>query len=372
MRGCPTKVTSTRPTTHSTLATLGMLAVLLAFRALPLAAQEAPVQVRQAQSAEIPKRIELSASVVSPRSAKISTDIGGLVQSVIVELGDRVEAGASLVQLDAALEQLELQQAAAAVDEARETLADADREARIGRQLAAKNNLAQNILDAREAEARIAAASLKRLEAVAAQRRERVKRHNIRAPFDGVVALRVANEGEWVTPGAAVVELVETARLYVDVPVPQIYYAQLGDSLRVTLRFDAMPGRTFPAEVVARVPVSDPTERTFTLRLRPKVDAGILIPGMSARVVLDYGAHARGVVVPRDAIIRYPDGRTSVWVVEADGETSTASEHLVELGPAFDGMVHIKSGLADGVSVVVHGNESLREGQRVRLTGDEG
>lgn len=362
-------MTSTRLTVHSALATL---AVLLTFGAFQLEAQEAPVEVTLARTAEIPKRVELSASVVSPRSAKISTDIGGLVQSVIVDLGDRVKAGASLVRLDATLEQLELQQTIAAVDEARETTADADREAKIGRRLAAQNNLPQNVLDAREAEARIAAAALRRLEAVAAKQRERVDRHNIRAPFDGVVAQRIANEGEWVAPGTAVVELVEMSRLYVDVPVPQHYYSELGDSLRVTLRFDALPGQAFPAELIATVPVTDPTARTFTLRLRPEVGEEILIPGMSARVVLDYGAHARGVVVPRDAIIRYPDGRTSVWVAIADGKTSKASERLVELGPAFDGTVHIKSGLSDGATIVVRGNESLREGQPIRLSGDEG
>ena len=367
MLGLAIKVTTTRPTVHSTLATL---AFLLNFGAFQLEAQEAPVEITLARTAEIPKRVELSASVVSPRTANVSTDIGGLVRSVIVDLGDRVKAGASLVWLDAKLEQLALQQAIAAKDEARERLANAEREARIGRQLAKKNNLAKNILDAREAAVRIAAAALRRIEALAEQHHERVKRHHIRAPFEGVVAQRVANEGEWVTPGAVIVKLVETARLYVDVPMPQHYYSLLGDSLRVKLRFAAMPGQTFAAEVVARVPVSDPTARTFTLRLRPEIGEGILIPGMSAQVVVDYGAHARGIVVPRDAIIRYPDGRTSLWITIADGKTTKVSELLVELGPAFDGMVHIKSGLADGATVVVRGNESLREGQRVRLSGE--
>ena len=365
-------MTSSRLRVRGAQTMLATLSVLLTSVAFPLAAQEAPVEVTLALTVEIPKRVELSASVVSPRAANISTDIGGLVQSVIVALGDRVKAGAVLVQLDATLEKLELRQATAAVDEARETVADADREARIGRQLAAKKNLPQNILDAREADARIAAAALRRLEAAAARRRERVDRHAIRAPFDGVVAQRIAHEGEWVAPGAAVVELVETARLFVDVPVPQQYYSQLGDAPGVMLRFDAVPEQVFPAEVVARVPVSDPTARTFTLRLRPGAGEEILTPGMSARVVLDYGARARGIVVPRDAVIRYPDGRTTVWVAEADSAAPKASEHQVELGAAFDGMVHIKSGVSDGATVIVHGNESLREGQRVRLTGGEG
>jgi len=46
----------------------------------------------------------------------------------------------------------------------------------------------------------------------------------------------------------------------------------------------------------------------------------------------------------------------------------TVSERQVELGRAFDGRIHIRSGLEEGVSVVVRGNESLRPGQSVRVT----
>lgn len=334
-------------------------------------AQHAPVATAFSESMEIPRRVRLSGTVVSPRIADVSTEIGGIVQNMYVDLGDRVDAGDILVQLDPGLEQLDLRRAEAAAQEAQEMLADVERELAVGRQLAADNNLPQNELDAREARVRIAQAALERLEAEAARYRTRVERHTIRAPFAGVVAERVAAEGEWAAPGAAVVELVETDRLFVDVPVPQDYFSELQDAPEVTVEFDAFAGRPFPAEVAARVPVSDPTVRTFTFRLRPRVGGISLTPGMSARVTLELATGERGVAVPRDAIIRYPDGRTTVWVTQQEVDTVTVAERQVELGRAFQGRVHVRSGLQAAERVIVRGNEALREGQRVSVTSSE-
>lgn len=349
-----------------------LLALLAAGLVLPgpwtLEAQGVPVATTQAELIGIPSRVRLSGSVVSPRSARVSTELGGMVQEMKVDIGHRVERGDPLVQLDAILERLELQRAQAATREAQEALVDAQREVNVGRRLIQNRNMPQNELDARVARARIASAAVARLQAEEARWAERVRRHTIPAPFTGVVAERVAHEGEWVAPGAAVVELVETERLFVDVPVPQHYFPELVDAPGVSLHFHAFPGREFPARVEARVPVSDPTARTFTLRLRPETGDVQLTPGMSARVTLELSSGERGVVVPRDAVIRYPDSRTTVWVVETEGDVSKVSEHQVELGEAFDGQVHILSGVAAGSQIVVRGNEALREGQRVRLS----
>ena len=78
------------------------------------------------------------------------------------------------------------------------------------------------------------------------------------------------------------------------------------------------------------------------------------------------------MAVSRDAINRYPEGRTTVWIAEpADEETWTVQEKRVHLGTGFEGRVEIISGLETGQRVVVRGNESLSEGISVRIAERE-
>jgi multidrug efflux pump subunit AcrA (membrane-fusion protein) len=92
---------------------------------------------------------------------------------------------------------------------------------------------------------------------------------------------------------------------------------------------------------------------------------------LSASGVLRLDSGARGVAVPRDALIRYPDGRVTVWIAEADGEQVRVRELRVQTGSGFGGRVAITSGLEAGALVVVRGNESLYEGQTVILREDD-
>jgi multidrug efflux pump subunit AcrA (membrane-fusion protein) len=88
---------------------------------------------------------------------------------------------------------------------------------------------------------------------------------------------------------------------------------------------------------------------------------------MSVNAELQFGAGRSSVVVPRDAVLRYADGRTVVWVIEAADGADRAAERLVETGLSFDGLVEIRQGVTTGDRVVVEGNEALRNGQRVAI-----
>lgn len=347
-----------------------VLAIALALPWSAIGAQEgyAPVAISEAQLQPIVHTLRLSGTVVASRSARISASVGGLVERMEVDIGDRVSAGDVLIQLDPTLAQHEVQRAQAALNEANAELADAQRRFAIAERLARKGNMPQNELDARQAQVRIGRAVVARLKAEVARERERLDRHTIKAPFAGVIAQKQTEVGEWVGPGGAVVELVATDELRVDIPVPQKYFPRLEPTTPIALQFDALPERHFRAESVTQVPVSDPTARTFTLRVRLTDEDIPLTPGMSAQAEIRLDTGERGVVIPRDAVIRYPDGRTTVWVIDDSGEAASVAERQVELGRAFDGRVHVRRGVTEGESVVDRGNESLRQGQRVRVT----
>jgi len=69
--------------------------------------------------------------------------------------------------------------------------------------------------------------------------------------------------------------------------------------------------------------------------------------------------------VQRDALIRYPDGRITVWVVVEDGDVTRVREQPVRTGLTFNGKVAVTGDLSPNALVVVQGNEALRDRQQV-------
>ncbi|MEF8793099.1 efflux RND transporter periplasmic adaptor subunit [Thiohalorhabdus sp.] len=362
---------------HSAASLRGMglrALVLLGLVALPPVApaqDDAPeVATATAETAPIVREVRLTGTVTSPRVARVSTSVAGQVARVHIDSGDRVGTGADLAELDPKLASLQLRRDRAAVAEAEAELADARRRLEEARRLAQEKNIPASEVRSREAQVRIQEAALQRLQAEAAHQQERVARHRIAAPFDGVVSDKLTAPGEWIDPGTAVVELVAMDGLRLDFPAPQAHYPRIDTDTPVTVSLEALGNRAIDAYVGATIPVSDPEARTFTVRIYPEADELAITPGMSARATLRLATGREGVVVPRDALLRYPDGRVTVWTV-ANGGEATAREQTVETGLSFDGRVEIRSGIEAGARVVTRGNEALEPGQSVRLTGED-
>lgn len=346
----------------------GVLGFVTVSLSAPSHAQPAaPVETETVHEAPVIRKLELSGTVSSPHASPISTSVEGLVSVVHFDSGATVKKGDLLLELDDELEQAAFEQSVAETVRTAGEVEDAKRRMRIAASLAERKYGPQNEVEAREAEIEIDTATHESFKAERKRRQVILARHKLPAPFDGVIAKRMVEVGQWVTPGTAVFELVAMKNFRVDVPVPQEYYAALRSGGEVALEIDTLPGEEVPAKIGALIPVSDPDARTFTLRILPERTDIPITPGMSARVLVDLDTGRRDVAVSRDALIRYPDGRVTVWVVEEDGEKMNVSERRIEIGLAFDGLVQVLSGLKKGERVVVRGNEALREGQTVRL-----
>lgn len=354
-------------------ALIGIAALVMA-QSAQLSGQERSVLVETAKAETQPviRVVEVSGTVVSPKRSRVSVAVGGLVETLSVDLGDHVAEGDLLLELDKAQANYEVEQALAAMNEAKAQLQENQRLLRIAEKLREQNTIPENQIDERRAAIAVTRAVLARLKAEAEIARVQFDRHVVLAPFSGVVSHAETEKGEWVSPGMTVVELVASDALEIELPVPQIYFPNLRNGAPITVRFDAAPGQSYETEQVALVPVSDPTDRTFRLRVRTVNSDIPLTPGMSARASIRLDSGVEGVVVSRDAIIRYPDGRTTVWTVERKDNETRAVEQNVTLGTQFDGLVHIVDGLDAGADVVVRGNESLQPNQQVRMTGTTG
>jgi RND family efflux transporter MFP subunit len=331
-------------------------------------AAEVPVQVDTASKRAVVKQINVTGTVTSPRTAVLSTAVAGLVTKLTIDEGDRAETGQVLLELDAELAQLALERALAEVKQREIAVADARRRFIEAEEVGAQRSIARTQVESLRAEVSSDEAALAASRAAAREQQAIVERNTLKAPFAGVISERYAELGEWVNPGDGLFELVATDNLRFDFRVGQDNFAALSPETSVDITLDAFPERSIPGYVDAIVPVKNPSARTFLVRVRANTDdTGNITPGMSARGKLNIDIGRSGITVPRDAILRFPDGRVTVWVVDAGGDLPVVREQVVRTGSEFDGVVEITNGLADGDVVVVRGNEMLQEGQTVSI-----
>lgn len=345
-----------------------LLCVCSLFPLLTTARDMPGVQLETVSVEDIVQEVTLNGTVNALRVSGMSASVAGLLDEIQVETGDRVARGDVLVALDDEMVTWELAAARAEAEEARSRLEEAQRRLREARSVGAGRNIAATEVSARESEVAASEAALARLEAARQQVEVRAGHHRVTAPFDGVVSQRSRELGEWVTPGDQLLTLVDTDNLRLDFQVPQTFFKRIDDNSRLLVQDGAELSQ---AAIDVLVPVNDPQSRTFLLRAK-KPDTLKLLPGMSVQAVLRVTTGERGLTVSRDAINRYPEGRTTVWIAEPEDEnTWTVSEKRVRLGTGFEGRVEVIDGLEAEQQVVVRGNESLSEGISVRIAERE-
>lgn len=325
------------------------------------------MRVAPIEQVPIYHQVALTGSVTAQRSARLSTSISGLVQALHIDAGSQVQAGEVLLQLDSELAALQLASAEAKAKQALNTLENAQRRLREARELIPQRSIAETVVRDLESEVAIDDAALQQARAETNYQRGLLERHTLSAPFAGVVSAKLTEVGEWVSPGQAVAELVTSNTVRMEFPVAEDYLTFINEEGVLHYSLNAQPDKTYLAEVDTIVPVTDPGARTFLLRVLPMPDSPVLQPGMSVRAILRIPAGHDGLVVPRDAILRYPDGRTAVWLVNVVDGLKQVTEHYVQTGLQFGGYVEVHGNLAVGANVVIEGNESLQNGQVVNV-----
>lgn len=329
-----------------------------------------PVRVTRAVAADTAETLRLTGTVTAERRARLSPRISGLVAAVHVDAGDRVEKGEVLLDLDRVLAELAQRRAEAAVEEARTRLAEAKRLQGEAQELVKDNYIPETDAYARDANVKVNAAVVARLEADVREARERVERHSVVAPFAGVISRKLTEAGEWVETGVPVLELVGTEDVRLDVQAPQERFVDIDEETTVSVRLDGRPEVSFRGRVAAKVPVNDPGARTFLVRVLVEDAQGWMIPGMSAEATFGIRSAQSGVTVPRDALVRDSNGTERVWIVQTvDGE-SRAFARPVRLGRSLAETIEVVDGLEAELTVVVRGNENLREGQAVHVLAE--
>ncbi|WP_414829960.1 efflux RND transporter periplasmic adaptor subunit [Alteromonas sp. H39] len=342
----------------------GVLCLVLFLHCAKISAQETlSVQVIEVSSEQVNEQITLSGEVNALLTSRLSIETDGLVRELFVDVGSHVTKGDKLLVLDDALAMQSVKETGAAVAAAQATFDDAERLFNEAQRLIDANHIAQTEFRTRQSRRDEARAMLDQATAQRDRQKEVLENHTLYAPFSGVISQKNVEVGEWHQTGSQVLQLVSSDNVRVDVRLPQEVYPRLQNVKQVVLLPDTAPDKRIDGEIATVVPVGTSAGRSFLVRLQPVAPEPELIPGTSARATIEFEVNQQAIVVPRDALLRQPDGNVSAFVVK----NGKAERRKLKLGGSGDYGIEVLEGLQQGEQVVVRGNEVLSDGQAVKV-----
>ena len=389
------------------------------------------VAATQAIVQPIPTYFEATGNLASDAATDVAPAVGGKIVEVNFDVGSYVEKGSVLVRLDDRDARIRLEQAQAqaeqqrkAVDQAVAALRQAqirlnvkdgevfntetfsqvkstkanldlaEKELTRAQRLFDSGDVSRTALDARRAQrdallgqldearsnAAVAVKAINSAEAAVAtaktavataqtqvdQARKALTDTVIYAPISGYIAERVADPGEFVTPNAPntkVATIVRTSTLRLKIDVPEASIGKVGIGQGISLQTSAYPDRNFAGTVVRMMPNINATARTLVVEAEVSNGEGLLKPGQFATVRITQSKPENAVMIPASAV--RTEGESHKVFVIKDG---VAHEHIVQLGLLENGLIQIKTGVAEGELVATTNINTLFDGVAVRQT----
>lgn len=327
-----------------------------------------PVAVETAQ----PRRVDSAAGVRYSATIEPDTQIalafrvGGYVDSVHVEEGDRVTKGAVLANIRQSDYREKLGQAAASRSEAEAGLARSQKDLDRARALFAANALTKTELDAAVASFDMMRSRVDAGRAAAGEAGLALRDTNLVAPASGVILRRNVEQGDLGAPGLVAFVLADTRTVKVTFGVPDtmINALHIGDAIDVST--EAIPDRAFAGKVARIAPAADPKSRAFEVELHIDNPKDELKPGMVASLEIARG-NTPALAIPLASVIRSPKSRSQYAVFVVDQQR--VHTRNVDLGEPLGNLVTIQAGLNANEHIVTSGPAMLTDGQAVRVIG---
>lgn len=326
-----------------------------------------PIQVRtQTVSLQDSFTLEekFSGLLTARRTSALGFQTGGRIASINADIGDTVETGQSLARLDTRSLEARLASAEAVVEEARASYRLA--RATVDRQQTLKDrgHVSQQAVDEVEAQAATAFSRIEAAKAQADTLRVEIDLARITAPFAGMVTRRMSDEGAIASPGAPVLELVETGALEARIGLP----AELAASLETGAAYQLVSAQgDIDAVLRATTGVIGAGERTVTT-VFDIGDAKQTPVGAVVRIGLTRDLGERGTWVPLASLTEASRGLWAVYVAEPGESGSVAEQRLVEIVHSENERAYVRGSLTAGDKVIVEGVQRIAPGQAVEAS----
>jgi len=306
------------------------------------------VKVQEVKPGHFAEKFTVVGIVKPFASAKISSEEGGLILSIVKDKGDYVSKGQIVIRLKKDVQTATYDQMVAQYE------------------LAKLNFEKQQQLYEDNATTEIAYLTAKWQLEAAAKGLDVVKSHIstgfIRSPISGVVDDKFMNEGEMSVPSVPILSVVDVSRVKISAGVPERYVEQISKGQEVKITVDVLSGQEFSGKISYVSPTLSQGSRTFEIEIIINNKLRQLKPEMSTNIELSKSERDNVIAIPQDYIVDYGDEKY-LFVLE-DG---IAKKRDVVLGGRNGNLVLVRSGLNTGDKLITEGFQSLNDGDKVKV-----
>ena len=361
------------------------------------------VSVETVHERPIGQNFDFVGELIAQNSVELAAKLSGRIKSIRVRMGEAVKKGDLLVEIEDSHLRAQIAEAKASLAVAEASIKRAVvQEKNASNELLRKEKLIEKDLITRQemdnvrSRQQADAASLDLAQAQAAQARahigllrDQLSDARIRSPLNGRVAARHLDSGAVVSPGTAILRLIDADPVIAKFQIPERYLGEVitrganpDPPLVVRAQLEAYPSETFEGRVVRTSPTLDKNTRAAAIEAEfPNAD-GRLAPGMFCRLKLDLGIQSDALLVPLRALLESserdfsaadsPPGtvgtQARVYVIRQ----GRAEQVRVSLGERQGEYRRVLDGLEPGEQVVVEGQSLLKNGAPVQIVKSDG
>lgn len=328
----------------------------------------ASVQVAAVETRDITPKAEFSAGLEPIWSADISAKVDSRINTLSLSEGDIVKAGSTVAILDTNELAAQVLQAQGNLSAAQSNFEQAELDYKRYAALSSQGAISAQLLDNARTKRDAAAGQVRSAEGNVRLVEEKLNNGNVIAPRDGVVTKKYVQSGTYTRAGAPIITLADLSILVAKAAVGESQVADLSVGSKVKVRVDAVSGQEFSGTITRISPVAALPARTFTAEISIPNEQGLLKAGMFAKVEMAGKVHPNALVIPESALVMRDDQKT-VFVVGADNKVQ---QRILKLGFVGDGLAEVLAGVSQGETIVVEGQNKVKDGAEVTAAKDGG
>jgi RND family efflux transporter MFP subunit len=294
----------------------------------------------------------------------------GIITRFDIKLGQQVEKGDLLAELDNVAARLAYEQAVSARNSAKSDMDTKESNLNRVRSLYEKGGLSLSDYESAKNLFRTAQGSYRSAQRSVEIQQEQIRYGRIFAPESGVIAVVNKEIDENVAAGETVAILNAGTEMEIQVGLPESVINQVVPENTVTITFAAIPSKIFAGEITEVSPAIERSTATYPVRVRVLGSTDQIKSGMAATVNFDFNGSSNSsaeLLLPATAVGEDVNGRYVFTVDAQPGQVATVKKQMVTIGSLVRDSFEIRSGLKAGDIVITAGVHSVLDGQKVRV-----